>query len=728
MVLFQPACLLTLVLGVSSNAAQPRDGQEKQLADVCIGADDASSSFLQMSSRSTHGRSLALHRVSNTTKIKPVDCTKLTKPIQVYKGDAGFEVAELNVSSGSYSSLYSIPFDSVPGGYKVLNGCGINPIDSILYCAIFAQGSWLVRLDEDNVEFVLRLPQHNWNSGTFGQNGTFFLADPHAGFIVLKDVHKMTGYTDKKDAFMPDMRDKKRIYPPGWHSAADIVVTYADLNNTGVAAYVMVLFGPHLQIAEYDPEADLFTNAWKINVKPHRWDNVFGAGWNFQSKVFFASNRGSGVYQVPMQNVTKTDGAWIELVKIGNSSKVADNDGINCMGAADPWKTDVAAVDCKKYIKPLQILKRDAEGGFYQIAELESSTGKLTEIFRLNLTMTIPTQGMWIKALNGVGISPKDSIMYGVLHFGEWRDLGLPVWRPCPHFLVRFSEGKIEFVARLQTSRHPIAGTFDKGGNYYYFAGGIMYVLPRVDEMKGYTMYNDTDLPQIKYNSGSMLTGLAESEVGDLVAVEGDFDGQGKATWILGVANPDKKLIVVKPNQTFALQPDLEKYFNTFSGDCIGDNRSVIENTNLTACMQACGADSGCAGCSFGENLRCVLKSADCTRDIAPKRTYYEKMPDKVVRIGTSWAIPANYTLETWMKQAFGSAWNFENKAYFASNDGAGTFEVPLEDIVIPPPANSTVSLKLAGYSTSIADTDGMNCMHPDNEFKYGDSADPEVE
>lgn len=633
MVLFTILSLLYLAVGASeargraSQTCRDEDG-----ADVCSGAVDESNHLLQLSSRSKRASSL---QGSRGTKVKPLDCNQLDMPIQVQgKQDGkGFVISELNISTGVYNDLFDIPFNAVKGGYSVINACGINPSDNILYCAIFAGGSWIVRLDGMEAAFVVRLPQHGYNTADFSSSGVFYIADPHCGFIVVKDLDKLQGFSSKWDKGLLDLRKEQKVYPKGWFSVADVVVVEANLEGC-TTEYLVSLYGMFLQIARYNLTSGKFSKAWSLHVKPRRGDNIFGAGWNFAGKVFFATNRGSGVYQVPLENITLENGALVELKKIGNSAKAIHNDGVNCRNAPDPYGVSkVTPFDCSKFNKrSIQLVKKEI-AGMYEVAELNAYNGTLTQIFNISFDIVSPP----IEALNGAGISPKDSIMYAMLgHDHIWEDLGNDTYRPSPHFLVRFNAEKIEYVAKLNVAGHPISGTFDKAGNYYTFGDNVLYRIESPDAMKGFENKSDPELPVYLINDG-IRVGAGFSPPADLVVVEGNFDGEGDAEWVISLSHPYKQVFVMK----------------------------------------------------------------------------YDKASVK------SYSIPAEYPVGDLQRMAFGSGWNFDNQAFFGSNDGVGVFKIPLEDIVVPPPAELVLNVTKVGQSAFCPDNDGMNCMNNNPVCKF---------
>ena len=68
--------------------------------------------------------------------------------------------------------------------------------------------------------------------------------------------------------------------------------------------------------------------------------NAWGAGWNFQNKVFFSHNGGQGVWQINMDDFDASDGnSLITAQRSGSSVPTYTNDGLNCMESAIPFTT-----------------------------------------------------------------------------------------------------------------------------------------------------------------------------------------------------------------------------------------------------------------------------------------------------------------------------------------------------------------------------------------------------
>jgi len=184
------------------------------------------------------------------TEIEGIDCETMNKPLQVMRGPDGFNVKELDIGTGTYSSKFLIPWDVATGGYSDLNACSIHPADSVLYCVVFAGAPYLVRIDATpRMEFVGRLPWGTYISGAFApMTGRLYIATLNAGFLVIDNVISMRAFSSKADA--ADLRSLARTKPSSWVFTADCVVIEKDLEGNGVEEYLFSLYGPRLQIAK----------------------------------------------------------------------------------------------------------------------------------------------------------------------------------------------------------------------------------------------------------------------------------------------------------------------------------------------------------------------------------------------------------------------------------------------------------------------------------------------
>lgn len=217
---------------------------------------------------------------SPVTEVIPVDCASETRPLQVIKGETGFSFKALIIATGEYEMIYDIPFDRIEGGYVDMNACDINPQDNILYCVLRAAGeSYAVRLDSERIEFVAILPASIWSAGSFAATGKMFVSTTGAEMIVTPPLQELQGYPDKDDTRLTSYRSYKAEKPKGFEHTSDTVVVKMDMKGGGEGFYLISLYGPKLEIAKMADYAAEKT--WIKKVQPGRWDNIWGAGFNY---------------------------------------------------------------------------------------------------------------------------------------------------------------------------------------------------------------------------------------------------------------------------------------------------------------------------------------------------------------------------------------------------------------------------------------------------------------
>lgn len=548
---------LTLGLVSASSVCNDKDGA---LGESCL---DEAASFLQVSTHATTSgsrmsssvRADASQKTRRVSAITPVNCDVLNKPIQIMKTDTGYSAKMLNISSGSYIEFFTVPFDKVPGNYENIGGCGINPLDSIIYCAMFAGGSYIVRLDKEtgDVEFVAKLPWFKpYNSADFSPSGIFFVGTWYSEFLAVKDLNLAKGCppSNKNCADLVDLRQRKRARPEKFTHAADAVSVTANLEGTGWQTYLFVMYTKYLYVARYDNVTDTFPKSWKMKVNPSRGDYIYGAGWNFQNQLFYAVNGGQGVYEVPIYNWTASTLSQSEdpsfemnLTKVGESEAAGSNDGMTCISDPNPFVSEMQSFDCKSYEGGLQAV---VKGTGYDIIAVDFDTGNSTVAMTIPFSRTDPP----FRVMNAFGINPFDSVVYACVVLDEWQEMIYPT--PPPFYVVRVDGEKVEYLAKVQAPKgSPIAGHFDQMGNYYIISNPSLIKIPMVGRMMGYKDKDDEELPMYDKEDTDIFI-IEEmprtSQMADLVVVPGSFDGKGEAQWLLAV-NHLSQLLAVKVSE-----------------------------------------------------------------------------------------------------------------------------------------------------------------------------------
>ena len=262
------------------------------------------------------------------------DCAAYPALIQVIgETGVGFHVKQLDIASGEYTAIYSIPFDRTPE-YGSLNAVGINPEDFIAYGLMKMPGadapSYLVRFDKENVAFLARVPEHS-AAGAIDDDGTF-LWEKRTDLYAIYGVADMEGFADPDEAF--DLSGIDPIvtdHPTGWVS--DIATVKADLGD-GEGSYAMgVTADQKLGIYRYDEPV----GAWTVGLfeadgsKDRIPTGAFGAAWSHDGRIYFAANSGLGAYEVLVEEID-LDAGTAEIRRVVNSEATNWNDGMNCVG------------------------------------------------------------------------------------------------------------------------------------------------------------------------------------------------------------------------------------------------------------------------------------------------------------------------------------------------------------------------------------------------------------
>ena len=147
--------------------------------------------------------------------VGPFECSDYQAPIQVLltASGIGYDVSALDVASGSYQVVSTIPFTSTDPLYTQLNGVGLNPVDGVAYGVMELgadgeSGSYLVRFDTERIEYLALMPAMS-NSATVDQDGSFVWMVGGSLYLV-DDVADLVGYAGHDD---PRITDYSGISP-----------------------------------------------------------------------------------------------------------------------------------------------------------------------------------------------------------------------------------------------------------------------------------------------------------------------------------------------------------------------------------------------------------------------------------------------------------------------------------------------------------------------------------
>jgi len=166
----------------------------------------------------------------------------------------GYDVSTLNFLTGEYTLLYQLRYGHTPvANTTFINGCGLSPVDESPYCIVQigsrrdaesddtgTNGVYLVRFDQDQMHFLMRLPIMSF-SATFDSDGNFFFYRKKGGRKVwrLQNPDQLRDWSLQQDA--PDNRGLAPFFTfRDRVSFFDMVAYYGDLDGLGWATW---LFG-----------------------------------------------------------------------------------------------------------------------------------------------------------------------------------------------------------------------------------------------------------------------------------------------------------------------------------------------------------------------------------------------------------------------------------------------------------------------------------------------------
>jgi len=267
---------------------------------------------------------LQIQERSSTLTVEPWDCGAVSLAWQSQTTDAGeTSIQRLNITTGEYELVFNIPTSRTKPEFRSINSCAINPQDDILYCSmqINNAGSFLVRLDSQQVGFVSKLPEWQY-SATFDQDGNYY-CNGEKSWSVLKNAHKMTAY-----ASLYLLRGTP--YEENFVSSnigADLATFVEDLEQTGTPqTYIMAVQDTVVTLIRVNP-LPYVTKKLKPDGLPS--GRTWAAAWTFKSTIFFADEEGGGTYQFDMASINTVENTG-SFKAAGKSAKLTWNDGFSC--------------------------------------------------------------------------------------------------------------------------------------------------------------------------------------------------------------------------------------------------------------------------------------------------------------------------------------------------------------------------------------------------------------
>jgi len=320
--------------------------------------------------------------VTGVSQIAPFECSKHPNPIQVVWEDSAGKnamninafhnaaVKELDVKSGVYNTIYKI---TKTKGVSNLNACALNPVDHIAYCWVYVgSAAYVARIGEESVEFVAVMPGSKLSAAaTISDSGTYYFQDAQLNKIyAIPDIANKKGSASTAGALSVAASGLKGSVPPFFAAPGmlhDIVaVSGGDLDGSGDKVDYLVSLSfktlsttgpPKVYVMKMTADGTI-DKMWILKTVDEKGSDLpysaFGAGWNFDNRIFFANNFGKGIYQVPLLDMDlPRHNTMHEAVKVKifrNLKMVKNSKG----GSYDAYATFAIGTGGKFALKPLQ--------------------------------------------------------------------------------------------------------------------------------------------------------------------------------------------------------------------------------------------------------------------------------------------------------------------------------------------------------------------------------------
>ncbi|KAH8068069.1 DNA binding protein [Aureococcus anophagefferens] len=343
--------------------------------------------------------------------VEPFDCAAAGNPIQVLreKDDEHYRVAELDVLTGAYHTLYELDFLDLDAH---VNALAMYDAAVDEYYAYGSFAGYLCVFDRRKRScFDTPLAEEKPNAGAILGANYYYAKEPGMGgdravywvegldtdapvfhedygFVVPQDlftrsVLDFAPLEEKRDDVWIDDGENKGEYLVGLAQAFELFVVR--LGDDGAPAAYAVL------------ESDV---DWGLG-KPETGTSAFGAAFGYREgyewyglSSYFASNEGWGIFELELPVVvpeacwntgfeTEThavcDGATASLTRVTDSADASSNDGLNCpLGSfeapvfptaapthppttyaptAAPSESPVEPFDCEAHPAPLQVMR-----------------------------------------------------------------------------------------------------------------------------------------------------------------------------------------------------------------------------------------------------------------------------------------------------------------------------------------------------------------------------------
>merc|ERR1719264_610842 len=218
-------------------------------------------------------------------QVQPWDCGSVGRPFQAINEEGKSLIKALDIATGKYELVLEVEKSLTKPAFKKINACAVNPVDSIIYCAVaFQRKGYLARIDSSHVGFVAKLPGKGMYSAEFHEKGNYYFNG--GSLFKILEVQKLPAHASQYS-----LRSTMHETVAKTSMGADLAVVEADFEGTGVGTYVLSLSGKNLKVVRVSSEP---AKVWTLKGDGLGGSGGWGATWNFKKEVFFANNEGLG--------------------------------------------------------------------------------------------------------------------------------------------------------------------------------------------------------------------------------------------------------------------------------------------------------------------------------------------------------------------------------------------------------------------------------------------------
>jgi len=592
----------------SASELLQREVEAKEISGTLVTADvEVQHTVIKPPALSGSGELSSLQYAHDAkVKVEPYKCLKSQALQSTTDSDGVAKIQQLNVASGKYTDIFTIPANWTDPPFQSINSCAISPVDSIIHCSlgIKSKGEFLVRVDKKRVAFVAKMPAWR-HSATFDNTGNYWMYGD-SGLSVIKDVASKPSYSS-----WSDLSGKPPSVKPMTLGGDLAVLETGETGTLLLSLYHQTLYV--VKVTNGDA-GQHWVLSGTSGLPPSAV--IWGNAWAYNNSIFFSSDTGEGVYRLEDFSINKENGS-ASFVRMGPAQATNWNDGLSCVGQGIPWEPQVAPHDCgsgKAFFSTTTHLTEPtnpASKTYFHL--LNVSTGTQELYYEVDKSWTDPP----FNSINSCAINPLDNVVHCTMEIDGRGS-----------FLVRVDKTRVAFVARVPAWTY--AGAFDADGTYYMYGNDGLCAITNVTEMNAYSSY--TQLGGRRMYKGPYIVA---DQGADMAVLKADLEGTGVQTYLLSAEN--SMLAVVRVSQVTEGHPPAEW---------------KLEGKGLPP-----------------------------------------------------------------MAQTYGSAWNFQEKIYFAADDGEGVYELDTKSIELKKEGGSAQFHK-AGNAQSTPWNDGFSCINDVSPFK----------